>query len=208
MKTKTVVCFLAILALASVTAIANPVFCGPDLTHDSIAVQAGCPGNTLQIVVEQGTFFASLNDNPLSAGIASNGFTIDADVNDAWITGRIVAGPSALFDKVYITWGGALSAWNNKIVVGSATSDASHTGEQFAGLFAVGSILNLTGLAQDGNSYSSNPALNPGGADYFYETQTTSPSSVPEPNLAWIGAVLMGTFLTARARQNPRNKRH
>ena len=198
------------LALAAATASASPIsVCPPSFTTDSIEVTPGCPGLAYLIVVTPGTFLAAFNDNPLSEGIASNGQTFDGDDNDAWITGTIVPTGSPLFDAVYITWGGSLSAWTNAIQVGAAVSDAAHPGTEFAGFFIAGTILPIEGWTNNGGSgppseYSNFPNLNPGGVDHFFETQDVS---TPEPASIWLVASVLALVLCAKARQNIRERR-
>ncbi len=185
--------FVCMLILASLVVFAAPLTCGPNLTTDGIAVFAGCPGNTYQVVVEPSTFFISFNDNPVSQGILPNGYTGDGDVNDAWVTGVIMTTSNPLLDEVTVTWGGALSGWTNEIFIGLTGTDAVSPGPNFVGNFAVDTDLPVTALAGNGDIYFGDSSLNPSGALYFYESQTVS---TPEPGimlltalgLLWLGA--------------------
>src|ERR1700677_2368558 len=141
--------FLLLLAI-SLPIMANPMTCGPNLTTDGIAVQAGCPGNTYQIIVEPSTFFISFNDNPISQGILSNGYTGDGDVNDAWVTGTITTTNTPGADLVTAQWGGAVASLQNTIFIGDIGISVSSPGPGLVGGFAVGVDLPISALAGDG----------------------------------------------------------
>jgi hypothetical protein len=178
---------------------ASPAFvCPPSFAQDGIPVTATCPGNSYQIVVEPSTFIVSFNDNSLSQGIGQDGFTGDGDFNDAWIFGLITPGPTPQLDQVWISWGGALSAWHNEMFIGTTEIDAStQPSTQYAGLFAAGNILPISAVAGDGTQYFGDPAFNPGGVDHFWEAQTFA-QACPEPSAVWLGAAGL-LALTARA---------